>query len=96
MNESYFQSGIYGEPRYLPDEQTRARWVAADALRELAKGEERSMAARIRNMAGKIEAGDRSSKKVMNAIGQKRIHLACLIFIRLCRERVKSSANHEQ
>ena len=89
MNESYFQSGLYGEPRCLPDERTRCRWLVADALRELAKGEDKSMAARIRNAAGVIEAGGRPTKKVIGAIGQRRFDKALGIFTKFCVERMK-------
>ena len=94
MNRSLFDSGLIGEPRLLSDGITRARWVAADALRVVAKDEERSMAARLRIAAGSIENGMRPTKKIMGKIGPKRLGAAFSVFVRLCNERVlKNSGN---
>lgn len=57
---------------YLPGTDKRARWVAADAMRDQAKLEERSMAQRLRLAAGKIESGSGITKKWFNLIGLNR------------------------
>ena len=89
MNRSFFDSGLYGDARLLPDDRTRSRWVVADALRAVAKGEEKSIAARMRIAAGDIENGMRPSKKVMGKIGAKRLAAAYPIFVKLCTERMQ-------
>ncbi len=91
MNRSLFDSGLDGDAALLPDDRTRARWVVADALREVAKAEEKSMAARLRIAAGSIQSGVRPSKKVMGKIGAKRLGAAFAVFVRLCRERMKAA-----
>ena len=58
-------------------------------MRAVAKGEEKSIAARMRIAAGDIENGMRPSKKVMGKIGAKRIAAAYPIFVKLCTERMQ-------
>ena len=89
MNRSFYDSGLYGDSIYLPDERTRARWVVADALRVIAKGEDRSMAARLRIVAGDIENGNCPTKRVIGKIGAKRLAAAYPVFLRLCQERMQ-------
>lgn len=70
---SLFRDAVmYRGTDYLPGTDKRARWIAADAMRDQAKIEERSMAARLRNAAGDIENGSQITKKVHGAIGVKR------------------------
>jgi hypothetical protein len=90
MDRSYFNSGLSGDPRMLPDDKTRARWLVAEALRTIAKGEERSMAARIRIAAGDIENGIMPSKKVLDKIQNKRLEDSFKIFSKLCHERIQN------
>ena len=91
MDRSFFDSGLDGASLVLPDDRTRSRWVVADALREVAKSEDKSMAARMRIAAGYIENGTRPSKKVMGKIGAKRLSAAFRIFLRLCTERMQKT-----
>lgn len=87
--ESYFQLGLCGNSDYLPDDRTRARWLVAEALRAAAKKEDRSMAARLRLMAGDVENGIHPSKKVFGKVGAKRLDAAYREFRRLAIERLQ-------
>lgn len=54
----------------------------------MARSEERSMAARMRIVAGKIENGVRPTKKVIGKIGAKRLATAYPVFLELCAKRM--------
>jgi hypothetical protein len=74
---------------YLPDRETRARWLVADAMRVIAKQEERAMASRLRILAGWVESGQMPTKRIINKIGNKRMDKVEDEFVRLTRERLK-------
>jgi hypothetical protein len=73
--------GSYGSV-YIPETDKRARWLVADALRIVAKNEERSMKARLCHAAGEIENGYRISKKTFGKI-HKRLDKAKIEFLKL-------------
>jgi hypothetical protein len=73
--------GSYGSV-YIPGTDKRARWLVADALRIIAKKEERSMKARLCHAAGEIENGYPISKKTFGKI-HKRIEKARVEFLKL-------------
>jgi len=76
-----FYDGLNGGSQYLADDKTRCRWLVADCFRQIAKEEDRSMKIRIIGMAGSIESGYQPTKKILKAIGPKRIEKAMKLFI---------------
>ena len=84
---SLFQSAtMHRCPDYLAGTDKRARWIVADAMREQAKTEEKAMAARLRNAAGLIEAGNKASKDVHAKIGNVRWGKIKAIYLKNCRK----------
>jgi hypothetical protein len=84
---SMFQDAVmYRGKDYLPGTEKRIRWIAADAIRDQAKLEERSMAARLRNAAGNIENGSQITKKAHDSIGTSRWSKIRARYLKRCRD----------
>jgi hypothetical protein len=84
----YFWYGLHGKPDYLAESHIRARWVVADALRQMAKEEECAIASRMRLLAGQIEAGYAPTKKVLGKLGRRRLTKLEYLFGQLANRKV--------